>query len=113
MLNYLCFYVQFFFVPASSEKESGGGQQQRIQRAGRPNLDKLNLEKAKSDQDIDKIFSEMLMPPPVSAIFTPIVTKHEGNIAKHPPKYFPILPSVSPPPSPIKPLKASPEVIFF
>ena len=108
----MCFHVQFFFVPASSEKESGGGQQQRIQRAGRPNLDKLNLEKAKSDQDIDKIFSEMLMPPPVSAIFTP-KPQHEGNKARSAPKYsFPTV-HVSPPPSPIKPLKASPEVCKF
>ena len=81
-------------------------------------MEKLNLEKANSDQDIDKIFSEMLMPPPVSAIFTPNISKHEGNIAKHPPKYFPTVSvSVSPPPSPIGPIDpvgASPaiEVIF-
>ena len=94
----------FTFFTAS-EKES----QQRLRHAGR-HLDKLNFDKANSaDQDIDKIFSEMLMPPPVSAIFTPKVTKHEGNVARSAPKYFPTV-HVSPPPSPIKPLKASPEV---
>ena len=76
-------------------------------------MDKLNFDKANSaDQDIDKIFSEMLMPPPVSAIFTPKVTKHEGNVARSAPKYFPTV-HVSPPPSPIKPLKASPEVCNY
>ena len=39
------------------------------------------------------------------------VTKHEGNVARSAPKYFPTV-HVSPPPSPIKPLKASPEVIL-
>ena len=96
-------YFPFF---TASEKES----QQRLKHAGR-HLDKLNFDKANSaDQDIDKIFSEMLMPPPVSAIYTPKVTKHEGNVARSAPKYFPTV-HVSPPPSPIKPLKASPEVI--
>ena len=89
--------------------------QQRLKHAGR-HLDKLNFEKAvtaaNSDQDIDKIFSEMLMPPPVSAIFTP-KPQHEGNKARSAPKYsFPTV-HVSPPPSPIKPLKASPEVCNF
>ena len=87
--------------------------QQRLKNAGR-HLDKLNFEKAAiSDQDIDKIFSSVIMPPPVSAIFTPKPKGHEGNLPKSAPKYsFPTV-HVSPPPSPIKPLKASPEVCNF
>lgn len=74
----------------------------RMKEASR-NLSKLNLEKVNSDQDIDKIFSEMInpsgaggsaMPPPLSAIITPRVSKHEGNSRNAPPKYFS---TVSPP----------------
>ena len=93
-------------------------ESQRLKEASR-NLTKLNL--PKSDQDINKMMMEMInplggaaggpggsseamMPPPLTAITTPRGLKHEG--IKTVPKY---LPTVSPPPSPIKPLKASPE----
>lgn len=97
-------------------------------------LPRLNLDNMTSNssnislEDIDspslqKIFSEMknplmgsnlisetsMMPPPLSAIITPRVTNHEGNNARSVPKYF-VTPTVSPPPSPIKPMKASPMV---
>ena len=94
-----------------------------IRRESSKNLSKLNLsnltasdnhKKTVEQQDINKIFSEMInplgedamMPPPLSAIITPKVSQHEGNTARLIPKYFPV---VSPPPSPIKPMKDSPE----
>ena len=47
-------------------------------------MDKLNFDKANSaDQDIDKIFSEMLIPPPVSAILmTPRITEDANNFSE-------------------------------
>ena len=114
--------------PAPSKQAAPGlsmGPPSGIRREGSKNLSKLNLsnltaadhKKVVENQDINKIFSEMInplgeeamMPPPLSAIITPKVSHHEGNNARLIPKYFP---AVSPPPSPIKPLKDSPEVII-
>ena len=115
--------------PAPSKQAAPGlsmGPPSGIRREGTKNLSKLNLsnltaadhKKVVENQDINKIFSEMInplgeeamMPPPLSAIITPKVSHHEGNNARLIPKYFP---AVSPPPSPIKPLKDSPEVSDF
>lgn len=88
--------------PTMSMNSVRSSESSRMKDASR-NLSKLNLEKVNSDQDIDKIFSEMInpsgaggtaMPPPLSAIITPRVSKHEGNSRNAPPKYFS---TVSPP----------------
>ena len=94
------------------------------QRRGLPNL---NIPPKTNEQDINNIFKEMInplnpagsgndantvMPPPLSAIYTPKVAKHEGNMlpSKRIYSFGQVPVSVSPPPSPIKPITHSPEV---
>merc|ERR1712223_1543400 len=97
----------------ASHVNAAANNPSRLQKIGNA-LPILNLPDHKTNEpDMQKIFSDMIeessiMHPPLPAIITPRITKHEGNRIVKTAYVNPFTPAVSPPPSPIKPIK-SPE----